>query len=387
MRAKTYWKAAGCVVVCMTAVAVLWSRTHMTYSTENDTTGEAAEMESVEFPLEVKETVSQGLSWDAEIIVGDTFDTENFYQSTATMFCPDEEIWKRFFIQGEAGWEESEMEYSSRNGKNMGIGVACQRQNGDVLYVTDVDALYADSGMVYVYNVYDINTYSPGYNMDLFSMDADLGFQSREENKAKVWEELELLGINMQGAEITSEYSLDFVTLKEQEEQKTELGDIEQEERKDLWSEADEGYYYYVEQKYQGLSVYKDAIIEDYQVQEERVPLNIYSTASGINYISIKYWFDFEQSEEKMSFVSFDRIKDVIRKKYEKTDLAEPLIVRNCELVAYPLEIEENTYSIIPVWICTIAMQCTDSDGEGFEQNIYVPINAVTGEEMFEMEG
>jgi hypothetical protein len=56
------------------------------------------------------------------------------------------------------------------------------------------------------------------------------------------------------------------------------------------------------------------------------------------------------------------------------------------ELMAYPLMTGDDQYTVIPVWICTIAMQCTSLEGDAYEQNMILPVNAITGEEMFEME-
>jgi hypothetical protein len=56
------------------------------------------------------------------------------------------------------------------------------------------------------------------------------------------------------------------------------------------------------------------------------------------------------------------------------------------ELMAYPLMTGDDQYTVIPVWICTIAMQGTSLEGDAYEQNMILPVNAITGEEMFEME-
>lgn len=89
----------GCVMLCM-MLLVLWKRTHINYDEYSDKTSDMQheEVEEISFPDHINEKVSDGLVFDAEVLIGENFDPDNFYVSTARIMKPDEEKWNTLSV-------------------------------------------------------------------------------------------------------------------------------------------------------------------------------------------------------------------------------------------------------------------------------------------------
>lgn len=89
----------GCVMLCM-MLLVLWKRTHINYDEYSDKTSDMQheEVEEISFPDYINEKVSDGLVFDAEVVIGENFDPDNFYVSTARIMKPDEEKWNTLSV-------------------------------------------------------------------------------------------------------------------------------------------------------------------------------------------------------------------------------------------------------------------------------------------------
>lgn len=89
----------GCGMLCM-MLLVLWKRTHINYDEYSDKTSDMQheEVEEISFPDHINEKVSDGLMFDAEVVIGENFDPDNFYVSTARIMKPDEEKWNTLSV-------------------------------------------------------------------------------------------------------------------------------------------------------------------------------------------------------------------------------------------------------------------------------------------------
>lgn len=83
------------LLICAAAVGVLWRQTHQSYQavyekpTESDSVTESEDEKLLEFPKRVEKEVSDGFSYNADIIIGKDFDINNFYHCTAIITKPD----------------------------------------------------------------------------------------------------------------------------------------------------------------------------------------------------------------------------------------------------------------------------------------------------------
>ena len=300
-------RGIGCGMLCM-MLLVLWKRTHINYDEYSDKTSDMQheEVEEIKFPDYINEKVSDGLVFDAEVVIGENFDPDNFYVSTARIMKPDEEKWKQFFGVDNT-WDYNVYETESRIGDKIEFQTYTDKQE-NTLYLTSEEALWAKQEMVFIYNVLDTNEYSPQNNGKLFSEKMDLSFESRQDNLRNVLDKMQQIGIDAAELEVHQEYDLNVDKLKEQEEKKIEAGDIEQSEKKESWSTSDEAYYYYLDETTQGLPVFSKRSVNDYS-GDERSQIIVCAGNDGIRYLYMKWFFLFDIGVDKVKFAPIDNIK------------------------------------------------------------------------------
>lgn len=61
------------------------------------------------------------------------------------------------------------------------------------------------------------------------------------------------------------------------------------------------------------------------------------------------------------------------------------MTVTECRLYEYPQLVNEKEYQLRPVWICTVSISQNGEETIDADK-IYIPIDAVTGEEVLDME-
>lgn len=372
----------GCVMLCM-MLLVLWKRTHINYDEYSEKTSDMQheEVEEIRFPDYINEKVSDGLVFDAEVVIGENFDPDNFYVSTARIMKPDEEKWKQFFGVDNT-WDYNVYETESRIGDKIEFQTYTDKQE-NTLYLTSEEALWAKQDMVFIYNVLDTNEYSPQNNGKLFSEKMDLSFESRQDNLRTVLDKMQQIGIDVAELEVHQEYDLNVDKLKEQEEKKIEAGDIEQSEKKESWSISDEAYYYYLDETTQGLPVFSKRSVNDYS-GDERSQIIVCAGNDGIRYLYMKWFFLFDIGDDKVKFAPIDNIKECIKRKYGKTLDENCITVKKMVLGVYPFATDKEKNAVVPVWICFLERK---TKGSEYVEKLYVPINAITGEEFYDMEG
>ncbi len=390
-------KISAFFFICFILLGILWYRTHLPYysvyekSYNLDTVIESKEDSinkknidelPVEFPKRVEREVSEDFSYNADIIVGDKFDKNQFYQCTAVLRKPDPQKWMDFFQVDSENWEISEKETGGTRHGGLKKEIDCFSKTGDVLYIGWDNVLYAVDDMKYINHTFNQNLYSPTKNNDLFSKDSDLPFENREENWNYLKENLSKLDIFLDESVVISVYSLDLNTLQEQEEVRFLDGNFRAEEKNPLWNSRDEGYYYFLMQEYQGLPIFKYESTAKWEKEDDRTTsaIEIYCTEAGIRRIWLEYWFDFQKTDQKISLAPFDKIMETIDKKYGSVKQDYEMIVTECRLMLYPKNIGKEKLEVLPVWLCTI-----ESDDPYFK-TIYLSIHAVTAEEVYEME-
>ncbi len=383
MKKKKFLKRViGCAVFFI-MLLVLWKRMNINYNeySDNHSYMQNEEIEEIKFPDYINEKISDGLMFDAEVITGDSFNPNNFYASTATILAPDGEKWKQLFGVDDT-WSYDVYETMSRAGDIIDFQTYTNEEE-DTLYLTSEEALWAKDNMTFIYNILDTNEYSPRNNAQVFLEKKNLSFANQEDNLSNVLNEMEKIGINPDTLGVHYVYYLSADRLEEQEKIKVAAGDIEESEKKASWSDADDAYYYYLDEMTQGLPVYSTKYVNDY-VGNGQPQISICVSEEGIRYLSIKWYFLFDIGTNKVQFAPIDKIKECITKKYGKILDDSCITVTKMKLGVYPLTIEKDRNNTIPVWICTLERKLNDSEGI---EKIYLPINAITGEEFYDMEG
>ena len=373
-------------------ISILWRQTHLPYQAVYEPPAELEFEEafdeekmnkesSAEFPTRVEREVSDVFSYNADITVGKDFDRNQFYQCTAVLRKPDPQQWMDFFQVDSESWNISEAEDGNTRDRKIGTQVNCVKGNEETLYIGKNFVLYNVHNMHYtnLSQNFAKNEYVLPADQT-FSKDSDLPFESREENWKNISRSLSELDLLIDDCIIISEYSLDLESLQKQEEILFQAGLKREDEKNPFWSTADEGYYYILIQGYQGLPVFCHRTTAGLSEENElsKSSLNLYYTDAGFRMIDLRYWFDFQKTDQKITLAPFEKIMETIDQKYANVKQEQKLEVTECRLMLYPNDTGKKEMEVIPIWLCTIE--------RGLSRPIYLSIHAVTAEEVYEME-
>lgn len=342
-------------------------------------TQKADAAQATSFPKTYEKQVSDTFTIQADVIVPENFDPSNLHKATAQIHKIDQEAWKKRFLESETEYQEREYDESDRE-ENTIKGKLYYKADGWQLAVSEQCGALSTAKTDKILNclVWDYPV-AEGYNREDYPTEGDLSFAKREDVYQTIAGELENLDIPMKNAEIEKCYSLPYQTLAEQEQLAAERGDLDADERKADWSSEDDAYYYYIWQVEQGLPVYPCGYAEEMDPENVRGGIECCYSKDGIDYLNVSYWMDFKQEEETLSLLSFEDIIKIVEEKYGDVINDRMMTLNTCRLFEAPIPQAEGSYEVVPVWICKI------QDGN-MSNPIYLPINAVTGQEVEELE-
>lgn len=384
MSRKQIGKTAGLIAVCVAVGVFLHSHR---YAAGNDWSIQA-ETESVqqeEFPERYQKEVDSSLTFDVEVDAGGVDAAAGFLMATAERREMDQEKLRTYFLDGQDEAVQTVYEnYLDADGFRTTL---TEYENEEIsLDLSKYDFTFVRNvPMKYIWNAFYPDAGAVEYNAGRYSLESDLEFMERSSAWTSVKETLEALGISMSDAVSRSVYSLDQETLQAEELCLDVYGNPAEEEKNPQWSKADEGYLYYITQSWQGIPFYAGSgISED---SETDTPLTLYQTGNGIAYVSLTRWFRTEGQERTVSFADFETIMNVLEEKYSGMLHTNPLTVERARLYIIPVEMDtEGIYALEPVWLCTLAEKHVDAGEDAYVSYEYIPIHAVTGEEMLTLE-
>ena len=329
--------------------------------------------------------MNDNFAFDAKIITGENIDYENLYASTASIVYPDTDKWKTMFLKDNLNYEESCFETESRNGDRLNAEVYDNESEGFLRLDAEQGLYWKEPLMRYLVQVLHMNgeygAEDPMDNERVFRDADDLTGFSREEAWESACEQMGLLGIEKSSLQYDESYCMHAEDLKEQTQILQKDGSLSEEDAKEEWSEEEEGYLFYFSQTLQGIEIFRYENIRDYPGMYG--DMQVYVMKDGLGELQIPVLYSCKLEKKKLSLVSFDKIAEVLEKNYGSVITEEPITVRKCQLVMYPLQKKNGVYDMVPVWICQIGKYQGEGRNESYN---YIPINAVTGEEMVELE-
>lgn len=391
MNYKKFGKIAGIAVICIGAVIFLYGRMHVDYEQYEKKGEQKAEQgkkqeEISGFPKTYQKKVDENLEFDVEVVCGEGIATKGIPKATASIASLDQQKMYQYFM-GESNNVQKEIidNYRDINGRE-GVLTSYKDDSGCELWVADQEGAYGSPQIDYIHNSFCVDKNATEYNANLFSETSDLSFVNRSEAWNNIENVMEQLGIEFSSVKKKGIYSLDVETLQREEECVDIDGNIVEEEKNPNWSKDDEGYYYFLGQQFHGLPIYEEYKVGMGEEQIETSPLTIYQTKDGISYFYLSRWFTIREQDETYQLAPFEDIMSVIEEKYTGTVMTNPLRVEKAVLYEYPVNMEDNSYTLVPVWICSLAQERPTVDGQTYVEYLRIPINAVTGEEMPELE-
>lgn len=349
-----------------------------------DSTAEGESSGEITLPETYTEKVNDRLYFDAKIITGEDFDPNQVYQASARIYFPDAEAWAPVLLQKDL----SEYEYEEMDSQGLreipGKIKSWNDELSDYLRL-EVEGIYywKQPQMNCMSGLFHFDIPDPMNNQKVFeSIDAVDGMDRRT-----AWENA-LAQIGKAGVD-TGDWTYDTClavnseTLNDQQQKLVESGNIEEDDLTLDWGEADEGYYYYFYQQCNGLMIYPALSVLDYGGAYSHGQL--YMSRSGIYELNIPALFEVSVSDEVQPLCDFQTIADTLKNHYELYVTNTYLTVTECHLVEYPIQTGENQYQMQPIWICkTEEYMGAEASNTAID---ILAVNAVTGEEMTELEG
>ena len=205
--------------------------------------------------------------------------------------------------------------------------------------------------------------------------DTDFDFASRDEAKEIILKELDSIGAGLGSDYFINMYSLDYETMKENEEVLDRDGGLDKSAYKPDWSSKDNCYYLCIRQSVNGIPVgykYADA---DEKINEYNAPIQILYSSSGIEFINIDRMFDFSDKNEEVVLADMDKVSACIAKKYNDILNESKYSVNKLELHYVCVKESEGKYTVRPAWVATM------SEIGGIEQ-FQMIIDAQTAKEL-----
>lgn len=344
---------------------------------------------SVEFPKQYKKKITENLEFDAAIVIAKNVDTKHLYMAKATEQSINREKWaNKLMPQGMKAREEEDTDRQLQSCKEW----VYELDDETILRMTSGRVIYMKLPLMgYVFDTFLEGASEIG---KYYTQDEDLGFATRMQAEQELKKELQECGTDIDELVLRNCYAMDAKRLEKNDKPTDEEGKLQVDEIKAEWTEEDEGYYYEWTQCFQGLPVYYGAKVSADGLDEADMPLQIYQTKNGMQYVYMEGIFSFEKQKEEQKLASWEKISESLQERFSDLKMESRFVVKRCELYEFPLWVEKQEYQMRPVWICTVEEQFSDIESgssqgseEGDVQNIYIPIDAQTGEEMFELEG
>ena len=317
--------------------------------------------------------------------IPENIDYENLYASTASIVYPDADKWKTMFLKDNLNYEESCFETESRNGDRLNAEVYDNELEGFLRLDAEQGLYWKEPLMRYLVQVLHMNgeygAEDPMDNEAVFRDADDLSGFDRTQAWESACEQMNQLGIEEGNLQYKESYCMHIEDLEEQTQRLLKDGSLSAQDAKESWSKDEEGYLFYFSQTLQGIEIFRYENIRDYPGMYG--DMQVYVMKDGLGELQIPVLYSCKLEKKKLSLVSFDKIAEVLEKNYGSVITEEPITVRKCQLVMYPLQKKNGVYDMVPVWICQIGKYQGEGRNESYN---YIPINAVTGEEMVELE-
>ncbi len=214
-------------------------------------------------------------------------------------------------------------------------------------------------------------TFAEEYNADLYQKKENLDFMSQADAADTVRRLFEKYGINL--GEVVTAYVMDHETMQQEEDIIDISGEADPSLKKESWSSADDTYYFYFRQEYNGIpliyNLYAGQGFED--GEEATVMLN----QSGIVGAGIQGCYAWTQTDV-VDLISLDKAADTFFQNY-KGLVGTSYEVKRISFMMDIIPGKDNTAELRPVWVFD-----TTVSGEDYSFESKMVIDAVNGQEL-----
>ena len=214
-------------------------------------------------------------------------------------------------------------------------------------------------------------TFAEEFNADLYQKKENLDFMSQADAADTVRRLFKKYGINL--GEVVTAYVMDHETMQQEEDIIDISGEADPSLKKESWSSADDTYYFYFRQEYNGIpliyNLYAGQGFED--GEEATVMLN----QSGIVGAGIQGCYAWTQTDA-VDLISLDKAADTFFQNY-KGLVGTSYEVKRISFMMDIIPGKDYRAELRPVWVFD-----TTVSGEDYSFESKIVIDAVNGQEL-----
>lgn len=336
--------------------------------------------ENIEFPKRFEKSYDK-VDFQADVVIADGVDLNQICRKVVNRaYYDNDRAYERLF-QGKELKIDQQNEVFGDNGE-MIPNRDCLSVDGESFSMDGQTLNFVKPFTGYIFRCMRLEKRNPEYNMDRYELNGDLDFMSREEGENQIVSLLADIGFEEKFDFLSTVYAMDYKTM-EQEEYAMDMERNEDTSRyKEVWTEEDNCYNYFLRQEIDGLPLYYlyGGVFKELDICN--VGVNAVYSKDGLQYIRIDKLFVVDDSVNPVP-VSFLEIEELA----QSVDEQYSMIISDADFVVHQMALylmaekasDETYYELFPVWILSME-QIQDKQGEKVRTPLQSVIHAETGE-------
>ena len=336
--------------------------------------------ENIEFPKRFEKSYDK-VDFQADVVIADGVDLNQIYRKVVNRaYYDNDRAYERLF-QGKELKIDQQNEVFGDNGE-MIPNRDCLSVDGESFSMDGQTLNFVKPFTGYIFRCMRLEKRNPEYNMDRYELNGDLDFMSREEGENQIVSLLEDIGFEEKFDFLSTVYAMDYKTMEQEEYAMDMEGNEDTSRYKEVWTEEDNCYNYFLRQEIDGLPLYYlyGGVFKELDICN--VGVNAVYSKDGLQYIRIDKLFVVDDSVNPVP-VSFLEIEELA----QSVDEQYSMIISDADFVVHQMALylmaekasDETYYELFPVWILSME-QIQDKQGEKVRTPLQSVIHAETGE-------
>lgn len=336
--------------------------------------------ENIEFPKRFEKSYDK-VDFQADVVIADGVDLNQICRKVVNRaYCDNDRAYERLF-QGKELKIDQQNEVFGDNGE-MIPNRDCLSVDGESFSMDGQTLNFVKPFTGYIFRCMRLEKRNPEYNMDRYELNGDLDFMSREEGENQIVSLLADIGFEEKFDFLSTVYAMDYKTMEQEEYAMDMEGNEDTSRYKEVWTEEDNCYNYFLRQEIDGLPLYYlyGGVFKELDICN--VGVNAVYSKDGLQYIRIDKLFVVDDSVNPVpvSFMEIEELAQSVDEQYSMMISDADFVVHQMALYLMAEKASDETYyELFPVWILSME-QIQDKQGEKVRTPLQSVIHAETGE-------
>lgn len=336
--------------------------------------------ENIEFPKRFEKSYDK-VDFQADVVIADGVDLNQICRKVVNRaYYDNDRAYERLF-QGKELKIDQQNEVFGDNG-GMIPNRDCLSVDGESFSMDGQTLNFVKPFTGYIFRCMRLEKRNPEYNMDRYELNGDLDFMSREEGENQIVSLLADIGFEEKFDFLSTVYAMDYKTMEQEEYAMDMEGNEDTSRYKEVWTEEDNCYNYFLRQEIDGLPLYYlyGGVFKELDICN--VGVNAVYSKDGLQYIRIDKLFVVDDSVNPVpvSFMEIEELAQSVDEQYSMMISDADFVVHQMALYLMAEKASDETYyELFPVWILSME-QIQDKQGEKVRTPLQSVIHAETGE-------